>query len=92
MKNYQITQWCARFIREQVQPGDFCIDATMGKGNDTLLLSMLAGPPAGFWPLMFKKRLSSLQRNGFRRQMLPKTILFFWTLTKGFPAMLLRDP
>lgn len=44
MKNYQITQWCARFIREQVQPGDFCIDATMGKGNDTLLLSMLAGP------------------------------------------------
>lgn len=55
MKNYQITQWCARFIREQVQPGDFCIDATMGKGNDTLLLSMLAGPPAGFWPLMFKR-------------------------------------
>lgn len=44
MKNYQITQWCARFIREQVQPGDFCIDATMGKGNDTLLLSMLSGP------------------------------------------------
>lgn len=43
MKNYQITQWCARFIKEQVSPGDFCIDATMGNGNDTLLLSTLCG-------------------------------------------------
>lgn len=43
MKNYQITQWCAHFIREQVKPGDLCIDATMGNGNDTLLLSTLAG-------------------------------------------------
>lgn len=43
MKNYQITQWCARFIKEQVAPGDFCIDATMGNGNDTLLLSTLCG-------------------------------------------------
>ena len=44
MKNYQITQWCAKFIEEQIQPGDFCIDATMGNGNDTLLLSRLCGP------------------------------------------------
>lgn len=43
MKNYQITNWCAHFIREQVQEGDFCIDATMGNGNDTLLLSKLCG-------------------------------------------------
>lgn len=43
MKNCQITQWCARFIREQVNVGDICIDATMGNGNDTLLLSQLAG-------------------------------------------------
>ena len=43
MKNYQITQWCAAFIRQQVQEGDFCIDATMGNGNDTLLLSQLCG-------------------------------------------------
>ena len=35
MKATQITQWCARFITEQVQPGDICIDATMGNGNDT---------------------------------------------------------
>ena len=44
MKNLQITQWCARFIREQVQPGDLCIDATAGKGRDTALLCRLAGP------------------------------------------------
>ena len=45
MKNYQITQWCHHFIEEHVQPGDLCIDATMGKGNDTLFLSRLTGPP-----------------------------------------------
>lgn len=43
MKAVQITQWCARFIREQVASGDICIDATMGNGNDTLLLSTLCG-------------------------------------------------
>lgn len=41
MDSCQITQWCAWFIREQVKPGDLCIDATMGNGNDTLLLSTL---------------------------------------------------
>lgn len=43
MENYQITEWVHRFIREQVQPGDLCIDATMGNGGDTVLLSRLAG-------------------------------------------------
>ena len=41
--NYQITQWCAHFISEYVKEGDLCIDATMGNGNDTLLLSRLCG-------------------------------------------------
>ena len=41
--NYQITQWCAHFISEHVKEGDLCIDATMGNGNDTLLLSCLCG-------------------------------------------------
>ena len=41
MKAVQITQWCARFITEQLQPGYICIDATMGNGNDTILLSSL---------------------------------------------------
>ncbi|MDY3917717.1 MAG: class I SAM-dependent methyltransferase [Candidatus Limivivens sp.] len=44
MESYQITQWCHHFIKEHVKSGDFCIDATMGNGHDTLLLSVLAGP------------------------------------------------
>lgn len=43
MKNYQITSWCAHFIEDHVSEGDFCIDATMGNGSDTLLLSKLCG-------------------------------------------------
>lgn len=43
MKNFQITEWCHHFIKEQVKPGDICIDATMGNGYDTALLCSLAG-------------------------------------------------
>ena len=44
MKSYQITEWCHHFLAEQIQPGDFCMDATMGNGHDTLFLSQLTGP------------------------------------------------
>lgn len=44
MKSYQITTWTAHFIQHQVRPGDLTIDATMGNGHDTLLLSNLCGP------------------------------------------------
>lgn len=43
MNNYQITNWVHHFIEDHVQPGEICIDATMGNGNDTALLSRLAG-------------------------------------------------
>ena len=43
MKNYQITSWVHHFLEDHVQPGDVCIDATMGNGNDTALLSKLVG-------------------------------------------------
>lgn len=43
MKNYQITEWCHHFIQEHVKPGDFCIDATAGNGNDTEFLCRLVG-------------------------------------------------
>lgn len=43
MKNYQITEWCHRFIREHVQEGDMCIDATAGNGHDTLVLCEAVG-------------------------------------------------
>lgn len=43
MKNYQITEWCHHFIEEHVSPGDLCIDATAGNGNDTAFLCRLVG-------------------------------------------------
>lgn len=43
MKNYQITSWVHHFLEDHVQLGDVCIDATMGNGNDTALLSKLSG-------------------------------------------------
>ena len=42
-QDYQITSWCRRMIREHVQSGDLCIDATMGNGNDTEYLCMITG-------------------------------------------------
>lgn len=44
MNNIQATDWYRSFIKQQVKPGNLCIDATMGNGNDTLLLCRLAGP------------------------------------------------
>lgn len=42
MKRSQITFWCHEIIRSQVKEGGVYIDATMGKGNDTLFLCQLA--------------------------------------------------
>lgn len=39
----QITEWCHEVIKSQAQAGGFYIDATMGKGYDTLVLCRLAG-------------------------------------------------
>lgn len=43
MKSYQITEWCHHFMRDHVKPGDICIDATAGNGNDTQVLCELVG-------------------------------------------------
>lgn len=43
MKKYQITEWCSRFIKDHVEPGDICIDATAGNGYDTLTLCEAVG-------------------------------------------------
>lgn len=43
MKNYQITEWCHHFIAGHIKPGDVCIDATAGNGNDTEFLCRLVG-------------------------------------------------
>ena len=38
-----MTDWIHRVLDEYIKEGDCCIDATMGNGNDTVLLSRLAG-------------------------------------------------
>lgn len=43
MKEYQITEFCHRMIRDHIREGDCCIDATAGKGNDTEFLCRMAG-------------------------------------------------
>ena len=43
MNNSQITHWCHEIIKSQAPKGGFYIDATMGKGNDTLFFCELAG-------------------------------------------------
>lgn len=43
MKQSQITFWCHEVIKSQAPREGFYIDATMGKGNDTLFLCELAG-------------------------------------------------
>lgn len=43
MRNYQITEFCHHFIADHVKEGDFCIDATAGRGNDTEFLCKLVG-------------------------------------------------
>lgn len=42
-QDYQVTSWCRRMMKEYVSEGSFCIDATMGNGNDTEYLCRLAG-------------------------------------------------
>lgn len=41
--SYQITEWVKDRIRPHIPEGGLCIDATMGKGNDTLFLCETVG-------------------------------------------------
>lgn len=77
MKNYQITQWCSRFIEEQVKDGDICIDATMGNGNDTLLLSRLAGPDGQVLAFDIQEQALQAARQKLLRENAPANYTLF---------------
>ena len=69
---YQITEWCHHFMKEHVQPGDFCIDATMGNGHDTTLLCQLVGETGqvlafDIQKLAYENTLKRLQEAGVLR-------------------------
>ncbi len=43
VRQLKVLDLAHRCLREHVQPGDLCIDATCGRGNDTRLLCTLTG-------------------------------------------------
>ena len=43
MGRLAISEWCRRFAQEVVKPGDLCVDATAGTGQDTVFLARLVG-------------------------------------------------
>ena len=64
MESYKITGWCRHFMEEQVKPGDICIDATAGNGNDTLTLCRLAGENGKVYAFDIQK--AALEKTGRR--------------------------
>lgn len=62
LRQSQITFWCHEIIRCQAQAEGFYIDATMGKGNDTLFLCKLAGESGRV--LAFDVQEEALRRTG----------------------------
>lgn len=92
MENYQITEWCHHFIKEQVREGDFCIDATCGNGYDTVLLCDLVGEKglvAGFdiQEQAIKKTRNRLNEKGFE-----KRVRLFCCGHETMESVLAEDP
>lgn len=70
MKQSQITVWCHEIIHSQAKKGGFYIDATMGNGNDTLLLCELAGEEGAVLAFDIQDRAleateALLEKNGY---------------------------
>lgn len=63
---YQITEYCHRFLREHIRENDRCIDATAGNGCDTEFLCSLTG--AGGRVYAFDIQEQALQRTRERLQ------------------------
>lgn len=57
MKQSQITYWCHEIIRSQAEEGGYYIDATMGKGNDTLSCVSLPEKKERYLHLIFNRKL-----------------------------------
>ena len=40
---FQITEYCQQFVKDYIEEGDCCIDATAGNGGDTEFLCKMVG-------------------------------------------------
>ena len=70
-KNYQITEFCHRFLADYIKEGSCCIDATCGKGNDTEFLCRMAGESGKVYAFDIQEQAveytsDRLERAGYR--------------------------
>lgn len=68
MKQSQITHWCHEIIRSQAQKGGLYIDATMGNGNDTLMLCELVGESGEVFAFDIQEKAVEATRNLLEKQ------------------------
>lgn len=92
MKNYQITEWCHHFIREQVGEGDYCIDATCGNGHDTVLLCSLVGENGVVAGFDIQEEAIEKTRNRLRENGLEKRARLFCRGHEMMDEVLSADP
>lgn len=71
MKQSQITYWCHEIIRSQARTGGLYIDATMGNGNDTLMLCELAGELGEVFAFDIQGQAVEVTRNLLERHEVP---------------------
>jgi SAM-dependent methyltransferase len=77
MESYQITDWCHHFIKNHVNEGDICIDATVGNGQDTKLLSELVGKLGKVYGFDIQKQaLEKTESNLAKAGLLERVSLF----------------
>lgn len=62
-----ITDWIHQVLRSHISEGDLCIDATMGKGNDTLFLCQQTGPAGQVAAFDIQKAALSFTREKLER-------------------------
>ena len=64
----RITDWCHALIRSLAPREGNYIDATMGKGNDTLLLARLAGEQGQVLAFDIQKEALDMTKGAFERK------------------------
>ena len=72
-KNYQVTEFCHRFLSVYIEEGSCCIDATCGNGNDTEFLCRMTGEQGRVYAFdiqdrAVKKTAERLENAGYRER------------------------
>lgn len=70
MKKSQVTYWCHEIILSQAPENGIYIDATMGNGNDTLLLCKMAGKTGKVYAFDIQKEALEKTEELLRRHQL----------------------